>query len=151
MRAAFYKGTRPGASGVYNRLVRAWERGPYSHCELVFSDGISASSSFLDGGVRFKLISFDPANWDIFEMPVHLEMAARKWFTDHEGEAYDLMGNVHLVIGFVPSCLRKRFCSAAMADALGLPDPWRFGPNALACILPAFSLAIAGTDVECLP
>ena len=53
MRTAFYKGTRPGWQGIYSRAVRVIDRGPYSHCELVFSDGLSASASYIDGGVRF--------------------------------------------------------------------------------------------------
>ena len=54
MKAAFYKGTRPGLQGIYSRAVRAIDRGPYSHCELVFSDGLSASASYIDGGVRLS-------------------------------------------------------------------------------------------------
>lgn len=45
MIAAFYKSTRPGWTGLYNRIIRWWERGDYSHCELIFSDGLAASSS----------------------------------------------------------------------------------------------------------
>src|SRR3546814_7608950 len=41
-------------SGIYSRVTRLVDGGPYSHCELVFSDGLSASASFIDGGVRFK-------------------------------------------------------------------------------------------------
>lgn len=130
-RAAFYKGTRPGLAGLYNRGVRAKERGPYSHCELVFSGGLSASSSFSDGGVRFKLIEYDPARWDFVALPQHLEAPAREYFVAHEGESYDLMGNVYQLFGFVPPASRKQFCSEACGAALGLPDAWRFGPNAL--------------------
>lgn len=46
MRAAFYRGTRPGLQGIYSRAVRWIDRGPYSHSELVFSDGLSASEGF---------------------------------------------------------------------------------------------------------
>jgi hypothetical protein len=133
--AAFYKGTRPGLAGIYSRAVRAWEGGSYSHCELVFSDRVSASASFVDGGVRFKQIDYDPANWDRVPLPAKLEQAAREWFVNHEGEAYDLLGNVHFVIGFVPQSRRKKFCSEALGAALGLPESWRFGPNALAALL----------------
>lgn len=134
-RAAFYVGTRPGLPGIYNRAVRGWERGKYSHCEMVFSDGMSASASYMDGGVRFKRIDYDPANWIFIDLPAHLEARAREWFMRHEDEAYDLMGNVHLVIGFVPQAERKKFCSEALAAALGIRDAWRYGPNALASIL----------------
>lgn len=133
--AAFYKGTRPGLAGIYSRAVRGWEGGRYSHCELVFSDGISASASFVDGGVRFKDIGYDPANWEYVTLPAELERFAREWFVAHEGEAYDVLGNVHFIIGFVPQARRKKFCSEAVAASLGVPDAWRFGPNALAALL----------------
>src|SRR3990172_5990515 len=133
--AAMYRGTRPGMAGVYNRAVRAWERGDYSHCEMIFSDGMAASSSFMDGGVRFKQIEFDPAHWDFIDLPPEREPAARQWFIDHEGESYDLMGNAHFVIGFIPEARRKKFCSEALAAALGFHDPWRYGPNVLAATL----------------
>lgn len=98
---AFYKGTRPGIQGWYNRLVRCWTRSPYSHCEMIFSDGISSSSSFLDGGVRFKEIEYKPENWDIVELPIEFEKLARLWFIQHEGDSYDVIGNIGFVIGSV--------------------------------------------------
>ena len=36
-RIAFYKGTRPGIAGLYNRLGRLLDHGPYSHAELVLA------------------------------------------------------------------------------------------------------------------
>lgn len=128
--AKFYKSKRPGLSGIYNRLVCLWERGKHSHCELLFSDGRSASASFMDGGVRFKPIAYDDARWDTIDLPPELEDAALAYFTKHDGESYDVMGNVHLVIGFLPESRRKKFCSEALMGALGFPDPWRTGPNA---------------------
>lgn len=131
MRAAFYKSTRPGLAGVYNRLVRWFERGPHSHCELIFSDGMAASSSFMDGGVRFKKIDFDPAKWDFLDLPPEKEARARAWFVKHEGEKYDLMGNVRFMFGWVSDSPDKWFCSEALAASLGIKDPFRYGPNTL--------------------
>lgn len=134
-RAAFYKGTRPGVAGVYNRGVRWVDRGPYSHCELVFSDGMAASASWMDGGVRFKRIDFDPEHWDFIDLPQEKEAAARQWFEKHKGEKYDLAGNIHFVLGPVPDARSKWFCSEAAMAALGFTDPWRYGPNGSANIL----------------
>jgi hypothetical protein len=133
--AAFYKATRPGIAGLYNRLVRWWDNGKYSHCELVFSDGCAASASFLDGGVRFKKIDFNPQRWDFIDLPVGQEAVARKWFTDHKGEKYDLIGNLRFALDFLPDNKNKWFCSEALADALGISEPWRLGPNGLAAVL----------------
>jgi len=127
--AKFYKGTRPGMPGVYNRLVRAWEIGPYSHCELLFNDGRSASASFMDKGVRFKPIVYDDARWDTVDLPMELHAAALAYFNLHDGESYDVMGNLHLIVGFLPDSRRKKFCSEALMAALGFSDAWRMGPN----------------------
>lgn len=135
MRAAFYKSNRPGLHGLYNRAVRLWCSGPYSHCELVFSDGMSASASFADCGVRFKRIEFDPEKWDFVDLPDHLEPAARDWFAKHEGKPYDLLGN----FGFLWRPIRGEegafFCSEAVMAALGAQEPWRFDPCAARSIL----------------
>ena len=126
---AFYKGTRPGIHGLYNILVRRWTRSPYTHCEMIFSDGISASSSFLDGGVRFKNITYNPEHWDIVELPSELEQSARDWFEQHEGDSYDLIGNLGFVIGSVDDSKRKWFCSEVIMAALGVTEPGKFSPS----------------------
>lgn len=135
MRAAFYKATRPGVQGIYSWAVRFVDRGPYSHCELIFSDGMSASASYIDKGVRLKRIDYDPAHWDFIELPDHLEPYARDWFEAYKGAPYDLMGNVRFVLPFLPDSQHGWFCSEALAAALKLKEPWRFGPNGLAAVL----------------
>jgi hypothetical protein len=130
MKVAFYKSTRLGLRGIYNRLVRGWECGRYSHCELIFGDGLSASSSFEDGGVRFKRIEFHPDRWDIIEVPWADELFARAWFIRNEGKAYNIIGNLHFLVGFILWHDDKKFCSQAILESLGIEDAWRFGPNA---------------------
>ena len=136
MKAAFYKGTRPGVAGIYNRLVRWWTSSPYSHVELVVSTGRAWSASFEDGGVRSKLIDFDPAKWDLVDLPAHLEQPALEWFTKHRGAKYDVMGNLQFVLAAFPHSRERWFCSEAVAAALGVPDPWRYDPATLAILLP---------------
>lgn len=135
MRAAFYKGTRPGLQGIYSRLVRWVDRGPYSHCELVFSDGLSGSASWTDGGVRTKRIEYDPARWDFIELPDHLEADARLWFCKHDGQGYDLLGNLRFVCCMVRESQKDWFCNEALLAALGHLEPWRHGPNGTAALL----------------
>jgi hypothetical protein len=128
----FYKGTRPGIPGIYNRFVRAWDSGPYSHVEVTFSDGWSASSSFEDKGVRFKLIDFDPAKWDFVSLPPEMEDEARTYFVERAGRVkYDLQGNFHFMIGFIPHANSREFCSESGAGCIKLEDSWRFTPNSL--------------------
>lgn len=133
--AAFYKATRPGWAGMYNRLVRWWERGQYSHVELIFSDGLAASSSYADGGVRFKRIDFHPENWDFVELPACLEPAARAWFEVNQGKRYDLLGNMRFFADFMQDDGSKWFCSEATAESIGMQESWRYGPNGLAAVL----------------
>lgn len=137
MQLAFYKGTRPGIAGNFNRGVRWWTHGPYSHCELVLwrlPDGraVCASSSNTDHGVRTKAIELDPARWDVIDIPWADPVAVLTWFVRHNGEGYDTLG----LFGFVgrrgDGDKRKWWCSEACAAALGLDEPWRYCPNALA-------------------
>lgn len=130
MNLAFYKGTRPGMAGVFNRLVRWWTDSPYSHVELVFSDGMCGSSSFEDGGVRLKHIEMSPEKWDIIEIE-GAELAARNWFMIHYGQAYDALG----LFGFVwrrgTHSKGKWFCSEAVAAALNFINPEQLTPHML--------------------
>jgi hypothetical protein len=85
----------------------------------------------MDGGVRFKTIEFDPAHWDFIDIPDHYEPAALAWFTAHEGQGYDLMGNINFVAWMVPQDTSKWFCSESIAAALGIKDAWRYSPALL--------------------
>lgn len=135
MKIAFYKGTRKGVQGLYSRLTRWVDSGPYSHCELVFNDGLSASASFIDGGVRFKHIDYKPEHWDVVELQGFDGDKARQWFEDHEGEKYDLLGNLRFIFFFVKPSNNKWFCSEAIAEALSISESWRLGPNGLCALM----------------
>lgn len=133
MHLAFYTGTRKGFHGLLNRAVRWWTRGPFSHVELVFSDGLAASASGVDHGVRFKDIQFDLARWVL--VPIDGDEAqSRDWFKANLGKGYDYLG----LFGFLwrpYNGERDRFfCSEAVALALGYPEGWRFDPNTLAAV-----------------
>ena len=134
-KAAFYKGTRPGLAGIYNRLVRWWTQSEFSHVELVLSTGRAWSASFADGGVRNKLIDFDTKNWILIDLPPELEQGAEAWFRAHRGAPYDLLGNLQFVLSPIPHSQRRWFCSEAVAAALGIPEPWRYSPATLASTL----------------
>ena len=144
MRAAFYRGTRPGIAGIYNRLVRWWTRSDFSHVELVLSTGDAWSASFADGGVRNKPIDFDTKNWILIDLPAELEQGAEAWFRAHRGAKYDLVGNLQFVLAPIPHSRERWFCSEAVAAALGIPDPWRYSPGTLASALTLLQPASAG-------
>jgi hypothetical protein len=132
MKVAFYCGTKKGLAGVYNRGVRWLDRSTFSHCELVFDNGESASSSFMDGGVRFKEIDYTgKSDWVL--VPIHWanEDVAREYFSANKEHKYDILGNVRFLFGFVRDSDSKLFCSEAVAGALGIANPWRLTPSAL--------------------
>lgn len=145
MKLAFYKGT----GYWFDRITRFVTRGRFSHVELVFSDGVAASASFRDKGVRFKRIEFDPARWVFRELDVSdpalrallgtwdqaaLEEAARAWFSDNEGAPYDVLGLAGFVWRRITGLRRARFCSEAVMEALGFAEAWRFCPNTMAAV-----------------
>jgi hypothetical protein len=139
MRIAFYKGRKR----FFNRFVNWWTQGPYSHCEAVFSHEdqwnpakpmYCASSSFLDGGVRFKDIVLDPAKWDVIDVPSVDGLLAIDWFHHHLHDGYDLVGLLATSIP-VRHGGRRWFCNEAVGAAIGLDDAWRFNPTSFARIV----------------
>jgi hypothetical protein len=136
MKIASYKSIRPGLSGIFSRLVRWWTNSQYSHTELIFSDGTSASSSFIDGGVRFKEISYDNDHWDFIELPESFnETAARLWFIQNENKKYDVLGLVGFVWKRGTQNKNKFYCNESIGEALGIKDSWRFDPGSFAVVM----------------
>ena len=137
MKLAMYKATEPGIYGIFDRLVRWWTRGPYSHCELVFdhsgpdTPALCASASLPDGGVRFKRITLDPSHWDIIEIGNAGRADALDWFVRHEGCAYDIQGLFGLIVWRIGHRRGKFFCSEAVAEALDIPRANKITPNSL--------------------
>ena len=127
MKVAFYKGKKR----LFNKLTSWWLRGPYSHCELILEDSefgsLCASSSFMDGGVRVKVIALDSEHWDVVDVDGDAAFA-RKWLNDHAGEGYDTLGLIGFIARVIKQDKRRWFCSEAVAAMLQIPDPWRFDP-----------------------
>lgn len=134
MKIAFYKGRKR----LFNRFVCWWTRGPYSHCEVVF-DGfrgldvpvLCGSSSFMDGGVRLKVIDLKPEHWDILDVPAVDGLRALDWFHAHLRAKYDVIGLLSTSLP-VPERPGRFFCNEAIGAGVGLPEPWRYTPNSFA-------------------
>ncbi|MGO4379707.1 hypothetical protein AB4Z19_15635 [Pseudoduganella sp. RAF19] len=147
-RACFYKGVHAGLPGIYNRVVQWWTNSIYSHMELQFSDGLSASASYMDGGVRFKQINYTTdTNWDFIDLPEWMEPDARKYFEDRVGWGYDLFGNLHFVWSPIRGAVRKIFCSEGGVEACGVAvgQGFRFSPA------DAFAMLSSRMLVQCGP
>lgn len=137
MKVAFHK----GGNLIGDRIIKWWDAGIYSHCEVVFGDGLWASASFMDGQkVRGKFINPADSHWDYLTLPASYEAAARAFFTQTEGSGYDLFGMTRFIIAPLRGAGDKYWCSEWVAEALGLREPWRYGPNglhaALSCLSP---------------
>lgn len=131
---AFYK----GRTRLFNRLVSWWTRGIYSHCELLYNPTLQlkdgkqwvCSSSHADKGVRIQEITWHAENWDLVTIEGNCGEAV-EWFRRHLGEPYDVPGLAGFVARRVRHSKRRWFCSEACAEAIGMPESWRFDPNTL--------------------
>lgn len=120
MKIAFYKSKK---GKWLDKAISAVTLSQYSHCELIFSDGICASASPRDGGVRFKYITMGE-KWDVYELPKSFnEIYAREWFIRHEEQSYDYLGAFGSAFNLDLTSPDKKFCSYACALALKLKDP----------------------------
>lgn len=143
MYAAFFKGHSSGLAGLFDILDHAWMDGDYSHCELVFTDGRSASAD-ITSGVRFTVagsIDFsDTSQWTTVPLnpKVFDEGQALLWYSKHDGAKYDTWGDAHFVDGFIRPHPGEFFCSESMMDALQFDQGWRFDPNAACYVLNRF-------------
>jgi len=132
MKLAFYKSSKGTkidkiidiGTGMYG----------YSHIELVFSDGMSLSSSPREGEVRFKEISYDPNTWEYVDIDIteEQERLLRYKSSDLVGKKYDYFGILFWYI--IPIKKQKNdkwWCSEICAYLLGW-DEFRVTPNKMA-------------------
>lgn len=119
MKLAFYR----GKYGNYlDKLICIFTGSPYSHCELIFSDGQSFSSSPRDNGVRFKPIFYEPQKWVMIELPVEPadEAKVRAWCQARVGKKYDYSGVLGFVLPFFKQDDDDYYCSEICLMALKL-------------------------------
>lgn len=136
MRVAF----RKRAKSWYSYLIRFYTRGPYSHSELVFSDGLCFSSQEGEGS-RFKAISLTADEWDLLPVPVSEadQLRIRAFCEREKGCEYDWRG---ISFSFLPvpigwQSAEKWFCSEICAAGLQIAGylsgftPASLSPNQL--------------------
>lgn len=129
MRLAVLRAPLPGRRmRLAHAAGSALDHGPYSHGEIVFSDRMTGSA-WLDGGVQLRRMPaghYEADIWDYWTLPDALEPPARRWFIDHAGEPYDVLGPARFALGVVRQNSERWYCHEATAEALGLPDSWRW-------------------------
>lgn len=114
---AFYK----GKGRLFDKLIRWWTKGRYSHCELVFKDGAFFSADAWKGIVRFEKVDANPANWDFVDVPMDTfdENRLYRWCLAQEGKGYDWLGIVGAQI--LPLSIEDPllyFCSEVCVEGL---------------------------------
>jgi hypothetical protein len=119
---------RFGDDRLFSRLV-CWVRGGDSaHCEaaerLLGDMHACVSASFLDGGVRGKMIELPASKWRIYEVPAFHDMF--RWEAAHRDSGYDWVGLLGLVFAGIRHWHDAWFCSEVCAAILGLDDPHRY-------------------------
>ena len=89
MYLAFYK----GEGSFFDKLIRKYLKGKYSHVELVLGN-LWYTSSPRDGGVRVKGIVMKESNWDLLHIPVSSSQVKdiRGFFHNNMGKKYDWAG-----------------------------------------------------------
>lgn len=121
-----------GKGKVGNHLIRWWTNRQESHCELVV-DGWSYSSSLMDGGVRKKLIEFNPSHWYFIDTPWVTESKVLNHYEKTKHKHYSLKGLItSQIFNRNVDDVYADFCSEWCADALGLPNARIYNPATLA-------------------
>jgi hypothetical protein len=118
------------ASGIIGTLIDWFSgRDGFCHVELVFSDGVSFSSTTMDpddgdNGTRLKRIAYNhPEEWDFIELPMippadervirlYAELLAR------ENAGYDYRGVLHHLFPRIKHSRRKDYCNEVVIKAL---------------------------------
>jgi hypothetical protein len=119
---------RHGDDRLFSRLVTFFRGGDCAHVEAAIpaEDGhltLCVSSSFVDGGVRGKVIDItSPHKWRVYRWEAwHPELL--EWLKPRMRVGYDLRGLAGIPAPRIGHDLDKMFCSEAVAHILGLIDP----------------------------
>ena len=99
----------------------SWRYSMISHVEILFSNGLSFSSSEEDGGVRFKKIDFKPENWEFIEIDVTPEQEAKifRWCESKTKNSYNWWGIFFAMwLWFYTTWEDDWFCSQIVTRAL---------------------------------
>lgn len=115
MELIFYK-----AKGDWLDWGIRWKTwGPYSHCELRLEQHLTFSSSWRDGGVRFRDMVINSRSWDRLILDVDAEQSEKilKWCAKQHGK-YDLWGIFGFMIGQGVQHTEQWYCSEICAAAL---------------------------------
>jgi hypothetical protein len=119
LKIAFYR-AKYGTLSDKLFALSSWSK--YSHCEIVFPDGMCASSSPRDGGVRLKNIRLG-RKWDVFALNSHPPTETiRYWFNINDGLPYDRIADIGAILNLNVGSFDKMPGAYMTALCLGV-DP----------------------------
>ena len=115
MKLAFHKG-----DAVLSRIIEYGTHGPYSHVELVFSDGLSFSArAELNPAVNIITPDFSDQLWDFIEIPAkYPEQPARAWAELQKGKGYDWAADFAFPMPWIKDDTHKLMCASSCTLAL---------------------------------
>lgn len=135
MKLAFYKSTSSSAE-LYDKLITFWTGSVYSHVEIIFSNGLSFSSSPRDGGCRYKAIVYNDDSWDYINLQSLItperEAEIMAFCDSQNGKKYDWLGI--FLSQFMPLGIedpKRWFCSELGAKIMMFYPPSSYNPRKL--------------------
>ena len=87
MKVAFLRGTN-----FLDKLIKGWTGYKYSHCELVFSDGVTIGTSLRSPfKVESKKVNYNKGYWDLIDIKLDMdqEIRIRTFCNAQIGKEYD--------------------------------------------------------------
>lgn len=140
---------------LFARAVCLLRGGDTAHCESAIPTGTLAwcvSSSFLDGGVRGKMIDLrDPAKWRVYRVPDGEHLSLDNWLDAHDMQGYDHLGLLGILWRPAGHSRSRKFCSEAVAEHLMLATPELYDPRTLEDLVERFFPRVAWSDGQWLP
>lgn len=132
IRVAFRYGDRR----IFSRLVCFVRGGDTAHCEVsddwTGGDHSCVSSSWVDGGVRRKIINLTRDKWRVYQIPGDPSVVSA-WMRVHGSDGYGVFRLLRFVLN-----LRINWggpvCSTAAADIMGISEPYLFDPRTLEAV-----------------
>jgi hypothetical protein len=131
IKVIFYK----DSGNFFDKLIRWWTYGPYSHCEIVIN-GVMYSADSRNNIVRKAYFMQDVSKWD--EVTLNLPSAPIKAFLESQlGKEYDYIGIIFSQIFNLKFHNKNKWfcselCAAALKTDLGiLQSSQRIHPNKL--------------------
>ena len=116
---------------LWDKTISLVDGTKYSHVELavVRDDGRCDcyTSHSAEGGVRAKVLSLNPAKWDLFRInDIDLKYALEV-FEREKARKYDWMGLISTKINWFPGSDKRWFCSELVAAMLQIRRPQNQG------------------------